>query len=70
MNLAEAYEGSVNYPTLKGRTCALAKNLDTTGGLTATLVLMFRAATVSAGQEKQQQVHANSSLLGRLDRDR
>jgi hypothetical protein len=56
-------------PCPKGWGLQLSKNLDAIGRLTATLALMFLAATAFAGPEKPQQVHANSSLLGRLDRD-
>jgi|GEM_PF-6924226 len=42
----------VNYHPVNGVACSCAKNRATIGRLTATLALMFRAATLSAGPEK------------------
>ncbi|OPX75628.1 MAG: hypothetical protein A4E43_01396 [Methanosaeta sp. PtaB.Bin005] len=66
---SEFKKARVNYPSLKGWACSSAKSRATMGILTDTLAAIFRAAIVSAGPEKPQQTHENSSLVGRLDRD-
>ncbi|MDD4579839.1 MAG: hypothetical protein PHF80_04100, partial [Methanothrix sp.] len=66
-SLCLLYRPSVNYRALKDAACGCAKNRATIGRLTAALALIFRAAMLSAGREKPQQVQQNSSLAGRLD---
>ena len=59
----------VNYPLINSRACGSAKNRATMGILTDARAAIFRAATMSAGSEKPQQIQQNSSLVGRLDRE-
>jgi hypothetical protein len=59
----------VNYPQINSWACGSAKNRATMGILTDARAAIFRAATMSAGSEKPQQIQQNSSLVGRLDRE-
>ena len=60
---------AVNYPQINSWACSSAKNQATMGILTDARAAIFRAATMSAGSEKPQQIQQNSSLVGRLDRE-